>query len=53
MAKIVVIGEELPVLPPGYSVCEGRLAYMRKVMIPSSWLLILMYLAVLSRKLAF
>ena len=26
-AKIVVIGEKLPVLPPGYSLCEGRLAY--------------------------
>ena len=27
LAKSVVIGEKLPALPPGYSVCEGRLAY--------------------------
>ena len=27
LAKCVVIGEKLPVLPPGYSVCEGRFAY--------------------------
>ena len=27
LAKCVVIGETLPVLLPGYSVCEGRLAY--------------------------
>ena len=27
LAKSVVIGEKLPVLPPGYSISEGRLAY--------------------------
>ena len=27
LAKSVVIGENLPVLPPGYSISEGRLAY--------------------------
>ena len=25
--KIVVISEKLPVLPPGYSISEGRLVY--------------------------
>ena len=27
LAKIVVMGEKPPVLPPGYSVCGGRLTY--------------------------
>ena len=27
LSKSDVIGEKLPVLPPGYSISEGRLAY--------------------------
>ena len=27
LAKSVVVGEKLPVLPPGYSISEGRLPY--------------------------
>ena len=30
LSKSDVIGEKLPVLPPGYSVCEGQLTYNEK-----------------------
>lgn len=67
LALSVVI-EKLPVLSPEYSVSRGQLAYnkewderlqsysqaqRRKVKISSPWLLIPIYLKVLSRKLAF